>query len=290
MKTYLRKHMKNLIYSLFSLVLITLPVQADSLTVIQLHNRPAVEIMPVVKPMLGAGEVLTGQGFKLFLRASDETLEQVEAMIEVLDAAAKMLQISVFQGSRQDLEASRIDANLQIESGNSSADIGSNNDDSAGSIDYNGGKISGGVDASSTRQSRQSRPVHRLRVSEGREGFIETGEQIPYFTSVSRISPGTTVGSTEYKNVTTGFYVLARIHGNGVTLQISPFKNSLSNSGEGNINTQSANTVISGRMGTWLQIGGVSEESSSSQSGIGSYASSQGRSNDHIWIRADPVK
>ena len=279
------------LYSLLCLALLLLSTaQADSLTVIQLHNRPAEEIMPIVKPMLAAGEVLTGQGFKLFLRASRETLEQVEAMIDVLDAAAKMLQISVTQGSRQDLEALRIDANLQIEGGNSSVDIGSRSDNSAGNINYNSGNVSGGVDASGTRVRRHNKPVHRLRVSEGREGYIETGEQIPYLTGVSRIMPGTTVGSSEYKNVTTGFYVLARIHGDSVTLQISPFKNSLSNTNAGSINTQSANTVISGRIGEWLEIGGVSEESSGSQSGIGSYGSSQGRKTDHIWIRADLVK
>jgi type II secretory pathway component HofQ len=279
------------LYSLLCLALLLLSTaQADSLTVIQLHNRPAEEIMPIVKPMLAAGEVLTGQGFKLFLRASSETLEQVEAMIDVLDAAAKMLQISVTQGSRQDLEALRIDANLKIEGGNSSVDIGSRSDNSAGNINYNSGNVSGGVDASATRVRRHNKPVHRLRVSEGREGYIETGEQIPYLTGVSRIMPGTTVGSSEYKNVTTGFYVLARIHGDSVTLQISPFKNSLSNTNAGSINTQSANTVISGRIGEWLEIGGVSEESSGSQSGIGSYGSSQGRKTDHIWIRADLVK
>ena len=279
------------LYSLLCLALLLLSTaQADSLTVIQLHNRPAEEIMPIVKPMLAAGEVLTGQGFKLFLRASSETLEQVEAMIDVLDAAAKMLQISVTQGSSQDLEALRIDANLKIEGGNSSVDIGSRSDNSAGNINYNSGNVSGGVDASATRVRRHNKPVHRLRVSEGREGYIETGEQIPYLTGVSRIMPGTTAGSSEYKNVTTGFYVLARIHGDSVTLQISPFKNSLSNTNAGSINTQSANTVISGRIGEWLEIGGVSEESSGSQSGIGSYGSSQGRKTDHIWIRADLVK
>jgi type II secretory pathway component GspD/PulD (secretin) len=279
------------LYSLLCLALLLLSTaQADSLTVIQLHNRPAEEIMPIVKPMLAAGEVLTGQGFKLFLRASSETLEQVEAMIDVLDAAAKMLQISVTQGSSQDLEALRIDANLKIEGGNSSVDIGSRSDNSAGNINYNSGNVSGGVDASATRVRRHNKPVHRLRVSEGREGYIETGEQIPYLTGVSRIMPGTTVGSSEYKNVTTGFYVLARIHGDSVTLQISPFKNSLSNTNAGSINTQSANTVISGRIGEWLEIGGVSEESSGSQSGIGSYGSSQGRKTDHIWIGADLVK
>jgi hypothetical protein len=273
------KRMMKMIYSLLGLaLLLASTAQADSLTVIQLHNRPAEEIMPVIKPMLGAGEVLTGQGFKMFLRASSETLEQVEAMIEVLDAAAKMLQVSVYQGSRQELEALHIDGNLKIEGDNISVEAGSSNSNSAGSINYSSGDASGSIDAGNTQTSRQNNPVHRLRVSEGRRGFIETGEQIPYFTGVN---------STEHRNVTTGFYVLARIHGGSVTLEISPFRNSPGQSGTGNIETQSANTVISGRIGEWLRIGGVSETSSGSQSGIGSSSSSQSEREDSIWIRAD---
>jgi hypothetical protein len=278
------------IYSLLGLLLITFTVHGSSITTIQLHNRPAGEIMPIVKPMLAPGEVITGQGFKIFLRASDETLEQVEAMLEVLDAAAKMLQISVFQGSRRELDEVRVDANLQIEGSNTSIDIGSSSADSAGSINYNDGKVSGGVDATDSRQRSYSKPVHHLRVSEGREGFIETGRQIPYFSGVSRPSQGSTLGTTEFRNVTTGFYVLPRVHGNSVTLEISPFKNSLSRANDGSIDTQSANTVISGRIGQWMQIGGVSEQSSGSQSGIGSYGSSQGSQSDSIWIRADLVR
>ncbi len=132
--------------------------------------------------------------------------------------------------------------------------------------------------------------MHRLRISEGREGFIATGQQVPYLTDASRNASGTTTATTEYKDVTTGFYVLARIHGDNVTLEISSFKNSLSQSEAGNINTQSANTVISGRLGEWLRIGGVSEKSKGEQSGIGSYSSTQGKRKDRIWIRADLVR
>jgi hypothetical protein len=271
----------KLLYSLLGLaLLLTSVLQAGSLATIQLHNRPAEEIIPVVKPMLAPGEAITGQGFKLFLRSSAETLEQVEAMLDVLDAAAKMLQISVFQGSRQDLESQRIDGHLKIEGDDASAGVGSGNDEAAGSVNYNSGDVSGGMDASATRERGQSNPIHRLRVSEGREGYIETGRQIPYFTVFMN-------ASAEYRKVSTGFYVLPRIHGDSVTLEISPFKNSLSQAGAGSVDTQSATTVISGRIGDWLQIGGVSETSSSSQNGIGSYATNRGRKENSIWIRAD---
>jgi hypothetical protein len=120
-----------------------------------------------------------------------------------------------------------------------------------------------------------------LVCAEGTEGFIQTGNQIAY----SSYNNG-----TEYKDVTTGFYVLPRIRGNGVMLKVRPFKNSQSNTGAGSIETQSANTTISGRLGEWLPLGGVTEQFKHSQSGIGSSSSAEGSNKYSIWIRADLIQ
>lgn len=268
------------ICKLLALILLTSAVQAASITTIQLNNRPAEEIIPIVKPMLGAGEVITGSGYKLFLRASPQSLQQVRDIVDALDSAAKVLQISVFQGSERDLKTRSVSGNLQIDNGNTSVGIGNDKNKSAGSISYNSGNVSGDINASSTHQRESSNPVHQLRVSEGTEGFIQTGKQIPYLTGYS---------STEYKDVTTGFYVLPRIHGDRVTLQIRPFKNSLAKA-DGNIDTQSAQTTISGRIGEWLPLGGVSEQSRRSQSSLGSSRSTKSSSQHSIWIKADLVQ
>ena len=89
--------------------------------------------------------------------------------------------------------------------------------------------------------------------------------------------------------MTTGFYVLPRVRGDMVTLQISPFKNSLTKTGKGSIETQSARTTITGRIGEWLPLGGVTEQSKRSQSSIGSSSSSKSQSQHSIWIKADLI-
>jgi hypothetical protein len=71
---------------------------------------------------------------------------------------------------------------------------------------------------------------------------------------------------------------------------VSPFKNALSASSSGNIETQSANTTLSGRIGEWLQVGGVNEHSSYTQSGTASYSSGSSKREDSIWIRADLLR
>ena len=273
---------------LLALMLLTSAAQAASITTIQLNNRLAAEIIPIIKPMLGAGEVITGSGYKLFLRASPQSLEQVRDIVDALDTAAKMLQVSVFQGSEQELETRRVSGNLQIDNGNTSVGIGnSNKNNSAGSISYNSGNVSGDIIAATTHQHQSSNPVHQLRVSNGTEGFIQTGKQIPYLTGYRSTEYG--YRSTEYKDVTTGFYVLPRIRGDMVTLQISPFKNSLAKAGTGSIDTQSARTTITGRIGEWLPLGGVTEQSKRSQSSIGSSISSKSQKQHSIWIKADLV-
>lgn len=283
--------MKLLLKLLGLMLLLTSTVQADSITTIQLKNRPAIEIIPVVKPMLAADDAITGQGFKIFLRSSPQTLAEVKAMIDVLDAAAKILRISVFQGSDRDLNSLGIHGNLQIEAGDASISVGTNrNKKSAGSIGYNNGNSSGNIETTSTRARLQDNPVHHLRVREGTEGYIETGEQIPYFSGAGWRLPGTAAGGVDFKDVMTGFYVLPRIHGDRVTLEVSPFKNSKSKTGGGNIETQHANTTITGAIGEWLLIGGATEQVQRSQSGTGSYSSTQSRRNESIWIRADLVQ
>lgn len=283
----------KLLYALLGLVLLLSTAQADSITIIQLRNRPAVEVIPIVKPMLGANDAISGKGFKIFLRSSAETLAQVKDMIKVLDIASKTLQISVFQGSTRGLNELGIDAKVHIEGGDTSIDIGSTrnkNANSGGSITYGTNSGSGSISSISTRKRLQDNPIHQVRVTEGTEAHIETGEKIPYFSGTNWIVPKGVVGGIEYRDVATGFYVLPRLHGDKVTLQVSPFKNSRSNTGGGNIETQHASTTISGPIGEWLLIGGVTEQLKRSQSGIGTQISTQGRNNEGIWIKVDLVR
>jgi len=281
--------------TLFALLLVlctsTLPARADSIATIELHNRPAADLIPVIRPMLGAGDSISGQGFLLFLRAPAATQQQVEQMVRTLDVAARNLLISVFQGSDRDLRALDVDSHLRLESNNGSVVIGNDERRHGGSdINISNRNASAGATISSTRGRLQDNPVHQLRVSEGSEGYIETGKSIPYFSGGRRVAPGAVVGGVDYKDVTTGFYVLPRIHGKQVTLQVSPFRQSLSRTRGGDIDTQSAQTTVTGPLGEWLPIGGVTEQTQQTTSGIGSYASTHSRNNSSIWIKAEQVQ
>jgi len=282
--------MKRLL-KLLGLVLLVSAVQAASLSIIELQHRPAEEVIPVIEPMLEPDDAISGQGFKIFLQSSPETLARIRGMVEVLDTPAKILQVSVFQGSDRDLGELGIGANVQIESGDANVDIGSDNtDDAGGSVTYStsGGRAS--VDGISTQQSLRDNPIHQVRVTEGTEAYIETGERIPYFYGAAWRGRRGIAGSIEYKDAITGFYVLPRIRGDNVILEVNPFKSSQSNTDGDNIETQSAGTTITGRIGEWLLIGGVTEQLEQTQSVTGTTVATQSRGNTSIWIKADLVQ
>jgi type II secretory pathway component GspD/PulD (secretin) len=266
--------MKRLL-KLLGLVLLVSAAQADSMSTIQLQNRTAEAVIPIIIPMLEANDVITGEGFNIFLRSSPETLARVRQMIDVLDIRAKVMLVSVFQGSERDLGVLGISANIQIETGNASVDIG------------NGSTSISGI---STQTSLRDHPIHQVRVTEGTEAYIETGEKIPYFFGATSIGPEGNAGSVDYKNVMTGFYVLPRLRGDNVILEVSPFKSSPSNTGGDNIDTLSAGTTITGRVGEWLLIGGVTEQLNQTESAIGTTTTNQVRDNTGIWVRADLVQ
>jgi type II secretory pathway component GspD/PulD (secretin) len=283
--------MTRLLALLLILCLNALPARADSIATIELHNRPAEDLIPVISPMLGPDDSLTGQGFLLFLRAPPDTQRQVEQMVRSLDVAARMLLISVFQGSDRELRALGVDSHLRLEGNDTSVVIGNAERRHGGSdVSISTRNASAGATIASTRGRLQDSPVHRLRVTEGSEGYIETGQSIPYFSGARRVAPGEIAGGVDYKDVTTGFYVLPRIHGTQVTLQVSPFKQSLSRKRGGDIDTQSAQTTVTGPLGEWLPIGGVTEQTQQSYSGIGSYGSTRSRNNSSIWIKAEQVQ
>jgi type II secretory pathway component GspD/PulD (secretin) len=269
-------------------------VLADPIQTIQLRHRPADEVMPVIKPMLGADDSLTGQGYQLFIRTSEKNFEQVRQMISKLDTAAKLLLISVFQGNDRELRALGVSGNLQVQDNNTDVSLGRPDKPAkrGADVNYSTRNASAGAHTYSTRGRLSDNPIHQLRISEGSEGYIETGESIPYFSGNYWRGGrhGMVEGGVDYKDINTGFYVLPRVHGEQVTLDVSPYKQSHSRERAGDIKTQSASTRITGQLGQWLAIGGVTEQTQRSSNRIGSYGSTQSRDNASIWIKADLVQ
>lgn len=263
---------------------------ASELRTYNLHNRSAAEMIPILRPMLDSDASISGTGYTLIVRSSPRNLDEIEQLIQQLDTALRNLVITVHRGLLS--EQQRSGASLSGSVGNSSGRVTINSGDRSReggslSVDENGNHAS--VRVYRTDNMNDDSGDQRLRVLEGQWAQVQTGQQIPLpQRSVIQGPGGATVQeSIEYKNVTSGFEVRPRVSGDNVTLDIRPFRNRPAVTGGGAIDTQNIITTVSGRLGEWIELGGVNEESRSSGSAVVHSTERREREVNNVYIKVD---
>jgi type II secretory pathway component GspD/PulD (secretin) len=88
-----------------------------TLEVISLRHRTADQVIPVLRPLLEPGGVLSGQYNQLIVRTSPGNLAQIRAVLDSIDQPARRLTISVRFDATQDSRSSRgdqVDQRIQV--------------------------------------------------------------------------------------------------------------------------------------------------------------------------------
>lgn len=250
---------------------------AQSLHIIDLKHRTAQEVIPILQPLLEPGGALSGQDYKLFVRASPGNVAQLRQALAQIDKAPRSLLVSVRRATQADIERERASA-----SGTIAGDRGSVSVNQPQSNRSN-------VTVRATDQSLASSAsgVSSVRVLEGGSAFIATGSSIPIVTSVAggvgrrHAWAGAT---TSYRDLSSGFMVTPRLNGEIVVLDIEQRDEGVQH---GQISTQQLATQVSARLGVWMQLGGVSESASVSSRGVLN-RSQQTRSDERsIWVKVE---
>ncbi len=258
--------------------------QNDPLKIIQLSNRPAEEMIPIIKPLLKPNDAITGSGFQLFLRTDTNTLEEITRLLKVMDKAPRNLIITV--RNNVDLGSESTDFNY---SGN--YEIG---DDTRVVIGDSPPRDEGTrIRVNKNEREQESDTEHMVRVIEGGKAFIAAGEIRPFeHRTIIRHRRGISVyDSVDYQDITSGFYVTPHLTGNGnVSLQVQPHYRSVSNEHHGTIDVQEADTMITAKLGQWVQIGGVDTDAKSKDKGILSTSRSESDKISSIFVKVDVEK
>ncbi|MGE0454192.1 MAG: secretin N-terminal domain-containing protein [Vicinamibacteria bacterium] len=71
--------------------------QEQQLQILTIRNRPAEDLVALVRPLLGPGGSVTASGDKLIVSASPRALAEVARVVRELDVAPRSLWISVAQ-------------------------------------------------------------------------------------------------------------------------------------------------------------------------------------------------
>lgn len=268
------------------------------LELIPLRYRAAQEVIPVIQPMLAPGGSVSGFQGQLVVRTTSANLEEIKRILASIDTAPRQLVITV----RQDADSGRRDSAAGI-SGTVGSERGrvtlpDNRDRRGGSVVLQEGddRLRARVVESNTSSS--DRNTQSVRVLEGREAYVQVGQSVPLRErQIRRTVVGgqvveQVIGGTQYRDVTTGFFVLPRISGDRVTLDISPQRETLSGQVRvrGNVNVQSVVTTVSGRLGEWMEIGAVGQDASGQETVLLGHSGTESRDSRRVLVRVEEVR
>ncbi|HSD55419.1 MAG TPA: secretin N-terminal domain-containing protein [Burkholderiales bacterium] len=259
------------------------PARADELEVIQLKYRTAEQVIPTLRPLVEPGGGLSGMQTTLVIRASRTNIAQLRQVVANLDTLPRRLMISV----RQDAGGgfAQRGAGVSGTVGGGDVRVGVNELPRPQS-----GVTVGAYDSRSTADDRMTSQVQAL---EGSPAYIATGQSAPVRSTVITSAPsgGSVVQSTmTYQNVASGFYVIPRVSGDRVFLDIAPQGTTPGQQGAGSANYQQIVTTASGRLGEWFQLGGIDQSAAGSQSGILSGSSGTRSVSSSVWVRVDEIR
>lgn len=239
-----------------------LPAHSEEsrLEVIALKHLTSEQAVNLLKPLLDKEGAISGMNNQLVVRTTPGNLEQIKQALAALDVAPHRLMITVKQDVNSSRETRSTEASGHIRSGKVVTTVG--RDDP---------REQAGAEVRITRTDalRDDRNTQQLQVLEGTPAFIEIGESVPVAEPGFILAPQPIIyNSISYKDLTTGFSVLPRVHDDEVTVEITPHRAVLSREGGGKIDIQASHTTVSGKLGEWLDLGGAVQRQSSAEGGI----------------------
>jgi type II secretory pathway component GspD/PulD (secretin) len=271
--------------------------QVTVLEVIPLRYRTAPEVIPIIQPMLSREGSVSGLQGQLIVRTTPANLEEIRRILASIDTAPRQLLITVRQDA--DIDRSRSSASVSGSVGGERGRITippGSRDPRGGSVVIGEGDDRVRAQAVENRSVESDRSTQAVRVMEGREAFVSVGQSVPVRErQVRRVVINgqvveQVVEGTQYRDANTGFYVLPRLAGDRVTLDISPQRESLSRQVPGAVNVQSVVTTVSGRLGEWMEIGGIGQDASGQQSVIFGRTTTTTRDSRRVLVRVEEVR
>jgi len=273
-------------------------VQAQStvLEVIPLRYRTAQEIIPIIQPLLPREGSVSGLQSQLVVRTTPANLEEIKRILASIDVAPRQLLITVRQDSDITRQRSSAEVSGSVGGEHGRVAVPGSRETRGGNVVLRDGDDRVRANVQESESTTSDRNTQSVRVLEGREAYVSVGQSVPVRErQVRRAVVGgqvveQVVEGTQYRDVATGFYVVPRMTGDRVTLDVSPQRESLSRQVPGAVNVQSMNTTVSGRLGEWMEIGGLSRDASGQQTVILGRSSGATRDNRRVLVKVDEIR
>ena len=287
-----KKYLKIL---LFLFIFPTLSFAGEMiLEVIPLKHRLTDDVVPILKPLITPGGTITGMNNQLIVKTTAENMAEIKNVLENLDRSPRRLMISVKQDVAGQAHISEQSVSGRYSSGDTSVVIRDPNRSREGVV------ISGRDDEGNVIRYRlqdstsntDDRNTFTVQATEGYPAYISTGQSVPVTGRSAYVTPRGTVinDSTEYVDASSGFYVLPRLSGDLVTLLIAPHLTRVAPGKAPVFDFQNVDTTATGRLGEWIELGGVDQQFSNDNRRIISSSSTQGGEQRSIYVKVIEIE
>ena len=257
---------------------------AGTLEAIPLQYRLAEDLLPILLPLLPADAALTGTGDVLLVRADAATLQQVRDAVAALDRPPRQLLITVGQATTGTGTGASVRGSATVAAGD--VQVGVNRPPA--------GQAGARVTVQAGRHEVELRDVSSVRALEGRETFIALTTSQP-FTSTSTVRDGphhvTEIHTVGRQEAQTGFLATPRLHGDQVALEISSSQQRPGPAPhDARATSQSLTTTVSGRLGEWIELGGVTGTVTDGTTGLIVWGARSELTHYSAWVKVEEVR
>jgi hypothetical protein len=239
----------------------------QALEVIALQYRTVDQVLPSLRPLLEPGAMLTGHNNQLIVRASAANIAELRSVLQVIDRAARRLQISVrFDNAGHE-------ARQEIE-------LGARTGGDAARVD---------VRVHDASRGAQERVDQLLQVLEGASAFISTGQSRTLPQRQIIRTPGGVVSQQTIvvQEISTGFEVVPRLAGSMVTLDIAPQREVPGPAGT--VQSQRMATLVTAPLGEWVDIASTVQSSMRDDRALGSGSRATGTESRAVWVKVEEL-
>ena len=229
--------------------------------IVPLNYRTSTDMLPMAQDFLGKDGQVSAYGNQLIIKAEPDKIQELKALIIQLDTAPKRLLITV--------------------------DTNENNGRGDEGYSVNGAQPNQTRIISRSTTSREG-GVQQVQATDGMPALIQVGQSVP-ITNVQSDSYGGYNSQTQYRNVTQGFYVTASVTGDIVHLAISTNRDRMSQERPDVVKVQSTDTTVSGKLGEWITLAGVNQQSQSDRNASTLNYSTQRGENVTLRVKVDAL-
>ncbi|MCC5811942.1 MAG: hypothetical protein JJU06_16395 [Ectothiorhodospiraceae bacterium] len=238
------------------------PLAADRLEVVDVHNRPASELVDTLRAAARGNVSITAEGQRLIFRGPTAEVERLTELVDRLDTPAEQLRISV--RTQQGGQTVQRGAELPGSEG------------SRGDVRVYGSRSSGDRDS-----------VQEVLVRNGHPAHITIGRQVMESDETIILGRGTVGYSrqTRMRDLDRGFYALPHVQGENVTLELAARREHLRS--DGNVDRAELVTAVSGRLGEWLLVGRTASSDRGTEHGTRYRTRRSANEDTSWWVRVE---